>query len=148
MNMVCKNIEVEKNIEIIHFNPWFFRDQESLLLDFFKSFELGISNKDVVEKAFGNLKERLNMRRTLVSSEQSLDGKLFVEFIALIYLSYIKKQMQDHDLFKSYTLQGVLDKLDVIECFESPGRGLRIGELLEKQKDLYIKLGVTLPTSL
>jgi len=51
-------------------------------------------NKDVVEKAFGNLKERLNMRRLLVSSEQSLDGKLFVAFIALIYLSYIKKQMQ------------------------------------------------------
>ena len=38
-------------------------------------------NKDVVEKAFGNLKERLNMRRTLVSSEQSLDGKLFVQFV-------------------------------------------------------------------
>jgi len=48
-------------------------------------------NKDVAEKAFSNLKERLNMRRTLVSSEQSLDGKLFVEFVALIYLSYIKK---------------------------------------------------------
>ncbi|HWQ64896.1 MAG TPA: transposase, partial [Methanospirillum sp.] len=43
-------------------------------------------NKDVVEKAFGNLKERLNMRRTLVSSEQSLDGKLFIQFVALIYL--------------------------------------------------------------
>ena len=49
-------------------------------------------NKDVVEKAFGNLKERLNMHRTLVSSEQSLDDKLFVEFIALIYRSYIKKK--------------------------------------------------------
>ena len=48
---------------------------------------------DFTEKAFGNLKERLNMRRTLVSSEQSLDGKLFVEFIALIYLSHIKKHM-------------------------------------------------------
>ena len=46
-------------------------------------------NKDVAEKAFGNLKERLNMRRTLVSSEQGLDGKLFVEFVALIYLSYL-----------------------------------------------------------
>lgn len=65
-------------------------------------------NKDIVEKAFGNLKERLNMRRTLISSEQSLDGKLFVEFVALIYLSYIKKQMQETDLFKSCTLQGVL----------------------------------------
>jgi len=105
-------------------------------------------NKDVVEKAFGNLKERLNLRRTLVSSEQSLDGKLFVEFIALIYLSYIKKQMQEQNLFKDYTLQGILDKLDVIECFENPGHALRIGELLEKQKDLYVKLGVAPPTSL
>ena len=33
-------------------------------------------NKDLVEKAFGNLRERLNLRRTLVSSEQSLNGKL------------------------------------------------------------------------
>jgi transposase len=105
-------------------------------------------NKDVVEKAFGNLKERLNLRRTLVSSEQSLDGKLFVEFVALIYLSYIKKQMQDQNLFKEYTLQGVLDKLDVIECFENPGQALRVGELLEKQKDLYVKLGVKPPSLL
>jgi hypothetical protein len=66
-------------------------------------------NKDLVEKAFGNLKERLNLRRVLVSSEQSLDGKLFVEFIALIYLSYIKKAMQDHKLFGKYTIQGLLE---------------------------------------
>lgn len=105
-------------------------------------------NKDVVEKAFGNLKERLNLRRTLVSSEQSLDGKLFVEFVALIYLSYIKKQMQVQNLFRDYTLQGVLDKLDVIECFENPGQALRVGELLEKQKELYNKLGIEPPSSL
>jgi transposase len=105
-------------------------------------------NKDVVEKAFGNLKERLNMRRTLVSSEQSLDGKLFIEFVALIYLSYIKKQMRDTGLFKTYTMQGVLDKLDVIECFEAPGHKLRVGELLEKQKEIYISLGVDPPSSL
>ena len=91
-------------------------------------------NKDLVEKAFGNLKERLNLRRTFVSSEQSLDGKLFVEFVALIYLSYISKQMQRSGLFKAYTLQGALDKLDVIECFEVPGKRLRVGEMLEKQK--------------
>lgn len=105
-------------------------------------------NKDVVEKAFGNLKERLNMRRTLVSSEKSLDGKLFVEFIALIYLSYIKKQMQDTGLFKKYTLQGALDQLDVVECFEAPGKKLRIGEVLSKQKEIYENLGVVPPTSL
>lgn len=104
--------------------------------------------KDVVEKAFGNLKERLNMRRMLVSSEQGLDGKLFVQFIALIYLSYIKKQMQQNDLFKSYTLESLLDKLDLIECFEYSGHPLRVGELLQKQKELYTLMGISPPSSL
>ncbi|MFF2911970.1 hypothetical protein [Paenibacillus sp. NPDC057934] len=54
-------------------------------------------NKDVIEKDFGNLEERLNFRRMEVSSERSLDGKLFVEFIALIYLSYIKKVMLENN---------------------------------------------------
>ena len=64
-------------------------------------------NKDVVEKAFGNLKERLSMRRALVSSEQSLEGKLFVQFVALIYLAYIKKQMQVKGLFKKLYVAGL-----------------------------------------
>lgn len=105
-------------------------------------------NKDVVEKAFGNLKDRLNMRRMLVSSEKSLNGKLFVEFIALIYLSYINKQMKEQKLYETYTMQEALDKLDVIECFEHPGQELRVGELLEKQKKLYVDMGVDPPTSL
>jgi transposase len=104
-------------------------------------------NKDVAEKAFGDLKERLNLRRTLVSSEQGLDGKLFVEFVALIYLSYLKKQMQIKHLGKDYTMMGLLDKLDVIECFERPGRRFQVGELLEKQKQLFLDLDILPPSS-
>ena len=105
-------------------------------------------NKDLVEKAFGNLKERLNFHRTLVSSEQSLNGKLFVEFVALIYMSYINKQMQDAHLYKYHSMAGLLDRLDVIECFEHPGRRLQVGEILEKQRKLYLPLGVEPPSSL
>ena len=105
-------------------------------------------NKDVVEKAFGNLKERLNMRRTGVSSDSTLEGKLFVQFIALIYLSYIKKQMSDQKLFKKYTMQELLDELDIIEFFEQSGREIRVGEMTKKQADLYLKLGIKPPTSL
>jgi len=39
--------------------------------------------------------ELMTGKRLLVSSNAALEGKLFVEFIALIYLSYIKKHMQD-----------------------------------------------------
>lgn len=105
-------------------------------------------NKDVVEKAFGNLKERLNLRRTAVSSESSLDGKLFVQFIALIFLSFLKKQLSEKELYKDDTMQDLLDELDVIEAFEYPGKTLRVGEVTKKQEQLYLTLGVTPPTTL
>jgi transposase len=104
--------------------------------------------KDIIEKAFGNLKERLDMRRALVSCEKSLDGKLFVEFVALIFISYIHKQMQSKKMYKHYTMQEVLDKLDVIECFKRPNQKLRVGEILEKQRQLYIDLDIHPPSSL
>lgn len=103
--------------------------------------------KDVVEKAFGNIKERLNMRRLLSKSEKCLDGKIFTEFIALILISHLDHKMKETDLYKSYTMQQLLDKLDVLECFEDENRKLRIGELLEKQAYIYETLGVALPTS-
>jgi len=105
-------------------------------------------NKDLAEKAFENLKDRLNLRRLAVSSEQSLDGKLFVQFIALIYLSYITRKMQENKLFKDHTMQEVLDDLDMIECFEVPGQKLQVGEITKHQSDLFSRLGITPPTSL
>ena len=99
--------------------------------------------RDVVEKAFWNVKERLNLRRTLTSSESSLEGKLFVEFVALIYLSYIKKKMEEKGLFGTYTMHELLDELDVIECFTEPGKAVIQGEVLKKQEQIYRDLGVT-----
>lgn len=84
----------------------------------------------------------------MVSSESSLDGKLFVQFVALIYLSYIKKQMQDQHLFKIYTMQEIIDELDIIECFEQPKCRLHIGEVTKKQEQVYVDFGVKPLTSL
>lgn len=101
--------------------------------------------KDLIEKAFGNLKERLNLRRTAVSSEENLDGKLFVQFVALIYLAYIDMAMRDKGLYRDYTLQGLLDELDIIERFEQPGKPSHLGEMTKKQLELYRLLGVEPP---
>lgn len=105
-------------------------------------------NKDIVEKAFGNLKERLNLRRTLVSSEQSLNGKLFVEFIALIFLSHINNRMQEAKMYKNYTMTEMLDKLDIIECVQIPNKKTQIGEILNCQKEIYDAFGINTPLSL
>ena len=99
--------------------------------------------QDVVEKAFRNVKERLNLRRTMTSSVSSLEGKLFVEFVALIYLSYIQKKVEEKGLFVTYTLHELLDELDMIECFMEPGKAPIQGEVLKKQEQIYRDLDVT-----
>jgi transposase len=86
------------------------------------------------------------MRQTSVSSEENLEGKLFVQFVALIYLSYISKTMSDKKLFKRYTLQELLDELDGIERFEQPGKKHHLGEMTKKQVELYELLGVPAPS--
>lgn len=105
-------------------------------------------NKDLIEKSFGNLKNRLNMRRPQVASSESLEGKLFVQFIALIYISYIHKCMKDNHLYRNYSIQTMLDSLDVIERFEYPGQRHHVGEVTKKQGQILECFGVKPPNML
>ncbi|RDI91906.1 hypothetical protein Q502_10610, partial [Mesotoga sp. Brook.08.YT.4.2.5.2.] len=41
-------------------------------------------NKDTIEKSFDDLKNQLDMKRLRIHSAASMDGRLFVQFIALI----------------------------------------------------------------
>lgn len=102
-------------------------------------------NKDLIEKSFGNLKNRLNMRRPLVSSSENLEGKLFVQFIALMLVSSIHKGMKDEGLYKNYSMQKLLDDLDVIERYDFPGKKAHFSEITGKQKALYECFGVKTP---
>lgn len=103
-------------------------------------------SKDMIEKAFNDLKNRLNMRRTWVSSEENLEGKFFLQFVALIYSSYVKRAMDVAGLFKNLTMQELFDDLDIIEKYRTPGKSAHYGEITNNQKDLYATLGVKSPT--
>jgi len=104
-------------------------------------------NKDLVEKAFDNVKDRLDMRRMNVSSDLSLDGKLFVEFVALIFISYIHKAMLDAHLYTKCTMHELLDDFETIERFEREGYKPQIGEMTKKQRELYETFGFDPPNS-
>ena len=103
-------------------------------------------NKDVVEKAFYDIKDRFNLNRLRVSSEQSMIGKLFVQFIALILVSYIKYQMKKAKLFKEYTLEELLNQLNLIDFYVNDKQEYYIGEVTDKQRYLYHALGVFPPS--
>jgi len=103
-------------------------------------------NKDLIEKSFGNLKERLDMRRMSVASEENFEGKLFVQFVGLELLSYIKKQMDDNGLFKDYTMQSLLDELDIIEYYQQPGKAHHLSEMTKRQHEFYEYMNVEMPS--
>lgn len=102
--------------------------------------------RDMVEKSFNNLKDRLSMRRMSVSSEEGFEGKLFVQFVALEIMSYIKKHMDENDLYRNYTMQSLLDEIDTIEYYQQPGRAHHLSEITEKQRMLYGFMDVEVPT--
>ncbi len=48
-------------------------------------------------------------------------------------------------MYGKYTLQVLLDELDIIECFKQPGKDPYIGEILTKQRDIYCAMDVQAP---
>jgi transposase len=46
--------------------------------------------KDIVEKSFDNLKNDLDCKRLRIHSAQTMDGRLFIQFIALIMAEKIQ----------------------------------------------------------
>ena len=101
--------------------------------------------RDLVEKAYANLKERLDMRRMSVASDEHFEGKLFIQFVSLIYLSYIKYQMEKHGLYKNYTMQTLLDDLDIIELYHQPGKNAHLSEITKKQRGLFEAMEIDVP---
>ena len=105
-------------------------------------------NKDVVEKAFFNVKHRLDMKRAKVSTEGSLDGKLFVQFVALSYISRIHQVMTENDLYKDYSISTMLDELYVIESFRYPGKKTHYSEITKKQHEILSCFDASIDTTL
>ena len=85
------------------------------------------------------------MRRTSVSSGENLEGKLFVQFVALIFLSYIHQRMKDKKLYRNYSMQSLLDEFDVIERYDYEGQRWHCAEITKKQEALFQCFDLNLP---
>lgn len=103
--------------------------------------------KDVVEKAFDNLKNCLDLKRLRVHLEENMRGRLFIQFIALILVSYIHKVMEEKDLFKQGPMSGLLEELELLSTVKFSGRyGQITSELTKKQREIAEAFGIDLKT--
>ncbi len=67
--------------------------------------------KDTIEKHFDDLKNDLDMKRLRIHLSAAMDGRLFIQYIALILSSRIKNIMHDARWYKSRNMQEVIDEM-------------------------------------
>ena len=72
-------------------------------------------NRDVIEKSFDELKNDLDFKRVRVHNEETLHGKIFASFIALIVKSYMQNCLEEKPLTHKRTVL----ELDKIKIFDT-----------------------------
>lgn len=92
-------------------------------------------NKDVVENCFDDLKNQLDVKRLRVQNSQTMDGRLFVQFLALIYVSSIRKKISNNKELTNYTYKEILEEMETLtKITYSSKRGSVISETTKKQR--------------
>lgn len=86
--------------------------------------------KDAVEKHFDDLKNDLDMKRLRIHSSAAMDGRIFIQYIALILSAQIRNVMNKHGWFKNHNMQEVIDEM----------KSLRVIIIEGKRKRLYTTL--------
>ena len=104
-------------------------------------------DKDAIEKRFGDVKSLLDFRTPRVSAEETLSGKIFVMFVALVLTAWLRKRMQETGLDEEYTLSGLIDEVETIERYTREGHRPCILEVTLKQRAVFERLGYEVPAT-
>ena len=100
-------------------------------------------DKDVVEKSFDDLKNQLDMKRLRMHSSRATDGRLLVQFIALILMSGLRKEMREAQLTKRYTVRELLKEMETLTKITYSGRyGHILTEVTKPQREILKKLKI------
>jgi transposase len=104
-------------------------------------------NKDVVEKCFDDLKNQLDMKRLRVHDSAAMDGRLFVQFIASILMSALRKKMRASHLIEKYTIRELLGEMATLTKIKYSGKyGHIYTEITKPQRHILTSFGLELPT--
>ena len=93
--------------------------------------------KDCVEKAFQNIKNDLDMKRLRIHSDEAMQGRIFITFIALIISSYIRYIMKEADLYKKFTFSTLIKELKKLKVIRLSNKKNLMTELTHSQKIIY-----------
>ena len=78
--------------------------------------------KDTAEKSFDNIKNDLDGKRLRIHSVPAMEGRLFIQFIALILSERIQLTMHQAGWFKNHSMQDVISEMHSLQEVSVQGR--------------------------
>lgn len=104
-------------------------------------------NKDIVEKCFDNLKNDLDLHRLRIHSDEAMEGRIFIGFISLIIMSYIREKMRIHDVYRKYSFHELIAELKKLKMIEFKDGKTMLTEITSGQKFIFKAMELEIPTS-
>lgn len=103
-------------------------------------------NKDVVENCFDDLKNHMDMKRLRVHTALAMDGRLFLQFLALVYVSSIRTAIGEDEQLKHLTVREVMEEMETLVRVKYSSRyGQVFTETTPRQRRIMDVFGVELP---
>jgi transposase len=93
-------------------------------------------SKDVVEKGFDVLKNDIELMPANLKTNSSLKGYLFIAFLALIMRMKLMRMMNEAELSKRYSVEGLLIELEKIKVMILPDGEKIVTEVTKKQREI------------
>jgi transposase len=105
----------------------------------------GYRARDAIEKSFDLMKNELNEGRLRVVGSDAIEGRIFVNFIALIIVSYLRNSLASNNLATKFTLSEALCELNKVKRVTLYDGSTCLTEISKKQRDLFDAFGVACP---
>ena len=103
--------------------------------------------KEVVENSFDDLKNQLDMKRLRIHSSAAMDARLFLQFLALIYICQIRNVIQNDKILRNLTVREVMEDMETLVQIKYSHRyGQLLTETNPIQRKIMAAFGVKLQT--
>jgi transposase len=96
--------------------------------------------KDSVEKAFDDLKNDLDCKRLRIHSSAAMEGRFFLQYLALILTTRIRLTLNSADLPKKYDLQQVINEMKSLRLVWIDGTKKALFSKRSAFQDCIVKL--------
>lgn len=96
--------------------------------------------KDAVEKGFDDLKNDLDMKRLRIHSNATMEGRIFIQFIALILTTYLKNVMEEHGWTRNHNLQEIFSEMKSLKQVSIEGKRKKLVTTPTKRQREIIEL--------